>query len=147
MHVCSGVWMCILNLEENLCTGCKVIYCRKSISINTYSSSLHQIIMFLIKKVKIRNRLFCCVFFLLFFYPHMLEYNQSSFSIATCAVVGTFITDMTICSVNMWGIISCRPAIRACRVFNISEGSYLWKHNDAVIYLRGDLPWRRFNYF
>ena len=96
-----GVWMCILNLAENLCTGCKVIYCRKSISINTYSSCFHQIIMFLIKKVKIRNRLFCCVFFLLFFYPHMLEYNQSSFSIATCAVVGTFITDMTICSVNM----------------------------------------------
>lgn len=32
------------------------------ISINTYSSCLHQIIMFLIKKVKIRNRLFCCVF-------------------------------------------------------------------------------------
>jgi len=31
----------------------------------------------------------------------MLEYNQSSFSIATCAVVGTLITDMTICSVNM----------------------------------------------
>lgn len=96
-----GGWMCILNLAENLCTGCKVIYCRKSISINTYSSSFHQIIMFLIKKVKIRNRLFCCVFFLLFFYPHMLEYNQSSFSIATCAVVGTLITDMTICSVNM----------------------------------------------
>ena len=39
--------------------------------------------------------------FLLFFYPYMLEYSQSSFSIATCAVVGTFITDMTICSVNM----------------------------------------------
>ena len=38
---------------------------------------------------------------LLIFYPHMLEYNQSSFSIATCAVVGTLITDMTICSVNM----------------------------------------------
>lgn len=57
-----GVWMCILNLGENLCTGCKVIYCRKSISINTYSSSFHQIIMFLKNKVKIRNRLFCCVF-------------------------------------------------------------------------------------
>lgn len=27
----------------------------------------HQIIMFLIKKVKIRNRLFCCVFFLVVF--------------------------------------------------------------------------------
>ena len=37
------------------------------ISINTYSSCLHQIIMFLIKKVKIRNRLFCCVFFCCFF--------------------------------------------------------------------------------
>ena len=74
---------------------------QKSNSINTYSNCFHQIIMFLIKKVKIRNRLFCCVFFLLFFYPHMLEYNQSSFSIATCAVVGTLITDMTICSVNM----------------------------------------------
>lgn len=22
----------------------------------------------------------------------------------------------------------------------ISEGSYLWKHNDAVIYFKGDLP-------
>ena len=44
--------MCILNLEEELCTGCKIIYCRKSISINTYSSCLHQIIMFLIKKSK-----------------------------------------------------------------------------------------------
>ena len=37
------------------------------ISINTYSSCLHQIIMFLIKKVKIRNRLFCCVFYCCFF--------------------------------------------------------------------------------
>ena len=60
--------------------------------------------MFLIKKVKIRNRLFVAFLLrilLLFFYSFMLEYNQSSFSIATCAVVGTFIIDMTICSVNM----------------------------------------------
>ena len=62
-----GVWMCILDLAEELCTGCKVIYCRKSISIDTYSSCLHQIIMFLKNKVKIRNRLFCCVFFCCFF--------------------------------------------------------------------------------
>ena len=27
----------------------------------------------------------------------MLKYSQSSFSIATCAVVGTLITEMTIC--------------------------------------------------
>lgn len=95
------VWIIIMFFTDCMNSQAFKIYCRKSISINTYSSSLHQIIMFLIKKVKIRNRLFCCVFFLLFFYPHMLEYNQSSFSIATCAVVGTLITDMTICSVNM----------------------------------------------
>ena len=57
--------------------------------------------MFLIKKSKYVTDFSVAYFFWLFFYPHMLEYNQSSFSIATCAVVGTFITDMTICSVNM----------------------------------------------
>ena len=59
--------------------------------------------MFLIKKSKyvIDFFYFLLRIFLLFFYPYMLKYNQSSFSIATCAVVGTFITDMIICSVEM----------------------------------------------
>ena len=60
--------------------------------------------MFLIKKSKYVTGFSVAYFFvvfLLFFYPYMLEYSQSSFSIATCAVVGTLITDMTICSVNM----------------------------------------------
>ena len=59
--------------------------------------------MFLIKKSKYVTDFFYFLLriFLLFFYPYMLEYNQSGFSIATCAVVGTFITDMIICSVEM----------------------------------------------
>ena len=61
-----GGWMCILNLAENLCTGCKVIYCRKSISINTYSSCFHQIIMFLIKKSKYVTGFSVAYFFVVF---------------------------------------------------------------------------------
>lgn len=56
--------------------------------------------MFLIKKSKYVTG-FSVAYFFVVFYPYMLEYSQSSFSIATCAVVGTLITDMTICSVNM----------------------------------------------
>ena len=73
----------------------------KALALILIVAAFIRLLCFYKQKVKIRNRLFCCVFFWLFFYPHMLEYNQSSFSIATCAVVGTFITDMTICSVNM----------------------------------------------
>lgn len=61
-----GVWMCILNLGENLCTGCKVIYCRKSNSINTYSNCFHQIIMFLIKKSKYVTGFSVAYFFVVF---------------------------------------------------------------------------------
>ena len=60
------VGMCILNLGEELCTGCKIIYCRKSISINTYSSCLHQIIMFLIKKSKYVTDFSVAYFFVVF---------------------------------------------------------------------------------
>ncbi len=73
----------------------------KALALILIVAAFIRLLCFYIKKSKYVTDFSVAYFFWLFFYPHMLEYNQSSFSIATCTVVGTLITDMTICSVNM----------------------------------------------